>query len=193
MLVAVWGNSGSVVVVAATVVVVVAIVEVVVGAAVVVVDWMVVVVGTVVEVMLVEVADPPVSPEEQAINITNKTVKPILIMWGRGPMLPPDTSSGCAMATLVFLAAATRARVVAPNLVRCGGFARLGSGRVGLHSLWLSLRLGHLDVEEIAHRVPLHRLDHVHEHVIALALVLGEWITLSHRTKTDTGPEIVHL
>jgi hypothetical protein len=71
MLVAVWGNSGSVVVVAATVVEVVAIVDVV-------------VVGTVVEVVLVEVVDPPVSPDEQATNTINKTVRLILITWEEG-------------------------------------------------------------------------------------------------------------
>src|SRR5690606_5806280 len=99
------------------------------------------------------------------------------------------------MAALVLLAGAAGARVVSADLVaRLDGLLR-GTARRGggFDALRLAGGLGHLDVEEVADGVPLDGVDHLREHVVALALELGERVALAHGAQTDAGPQVVHL
>src|SRR5690606_27353990 len=122
---------------------------------------------------------------------------------GNGQFSHTVGSGDSAVALLVFLAAAARARVVAADLLgghrlttfRLGGVGgdpgrsgRSHGGRGGRIRF-----LSEVDVEEVADRVALHRLDQVLEHVVGLALVLAQRVPLAHGAQTDPGAQVVHV
>ena len=82
-----------------------------------------------------------------------------------------------------------------PRGALLGGGERLGLG-LGLlgAGLLVLLLLGlDLEVEQEADGLLLDPVEHRHEHVVALALVLHDRVAVGHRAQVDAGPQVVHL